>query len=146
MSLGARLLAVLAALTLLCAPSEVSARTLQLGASFDAVQADYPDAQLDPGDVDAHRVLQLRGIDHAGVRWSLVEFIFDVSNHLSAVRLHTTTASFASVQQLVMNQMQPPEAASLAADAPGGESMQIRLCENSKTGVTVTLERPALSA
>lgn len=121
------------------APQAALAKGLDLGASFASVQADYPQATV----ADAHgagRRLELHDIDYAGLHWKTVAFVFDAQDHLQAVKLNTRTETLESVQNVVLAQMQALDSGLIQAADDGADTMQIRVCESSDSGVTLTME------
>lgn len=132
----------LAAAALLCAvaaPHVALAKGIELGATFATVQADYPAATVAAPHGGSRR-LELHEIDYAGLHWKTVAFVFDAQDHLQAVKLNTRTETLESVQGVVLAQMQALDSGLTQAADDGADTMQIRVCESSDTGVTLTME------
>ena len=126
------------------APQAALAAAPRLGSTIDQVQSAYPTAALQAPSA-GKQTLRLTNIDYAGLNWGSVEFVFDVSHRLEAVRLTTTRESFATVQKLLATTLSSGSGLIDASDFMT-EAFQIRICESSVTGVTLTLERESFDA
>ena len=120
-------------------PQAACAAGLELGASLDTVRVAYPDAQLKGVDGQGPR-LELKDIDYAGLHWGKLAFVFDDQRRLQAVKLTTKSETLEAVQGVVMAQMQALDSGLIPAADESPDTLQIRVCESSDSGVTLTLE------
>ena len=113
-----------------------------LGSTYKSVKADYAQAAV-TGTANHGKVLELREVDYAGIRWDRVDFQFDAQDRLATLSLHTGTARYETVLAMAQMQSQQPDGVASTTDSVG-DDMQVRVCEGDDGAVTMTYE-PAAS-
>ena len=110
-----------------------------IGTSLASVQRSYPSARLlDHG--GGSRVLELRGVDYAGVRWATVDFRFADGEHLSAMTMTTRAASYEQIRALAQASASAPSGLLQVQNASLVDDSQLRICEEMSGDVSLTYE------
>ena len=113
-----------------------------LGMTSDAARTLFPQARRLQAASTQTTVLELADVDFAGMRWSVVDLVFDAQNRLDHVQLTTRTRTFDEIKtEIVQRYDEVARETRLVSDPVS--SLQIRLCDRGAAGVVVTWERPS---
>lgn len=111
----------------------------QIGTAYDAIRSRYAEARLVRLD-GGRRALELVDIDHGGVRWSKIDFIFGPGDRLTNLTLSTRRASYSDVLKLAQQTIAETGTRRNAALESAGEDMQLRVCDSGDGEITLTYE------
>ena len=138
---ASKLLAAAACLSLAGVAGTTQAAPLSFGMTLQRARIDHPQAQISQR--YGPMTLSWRNTTLEGVAWRTINLVFDSADRLTSITLEADPAERSNVQALISRALEEPRDVLSPAVLAFPEDVEMRLCENSVTGLALTVRRPS---